>query len=631
MLESKNENLHEQADGKISESNKNLNSEQSEKNKALDSITASNAEESEDRDLLEVKEITILDYEKLDLDQLNDELNRLIKDYKIVSIKEIVEDIKKEFYRKYNDFIDDKKEVFLEENTDAVESDFEYILPVKVAFDKTYNEFRSKKNAYHKELQNNLNHNLNKRLAIIDSIKTIVDNDDHKTDALKQLAELREQWKTAGPIPKDKYNHVWNNYHFHIERFYDQLHLDRESRDLDFKHNLDLKLKLIARAEALLIEEDIIKAFRELQTLHRVWREEIGPVERDMREVVWEKFSDITKQLHDKREILFENLRQGERENLSIKVQIISEIDLLSKQSITTHNQWQKEIKKVEDLRSHFFSVGKVPQENNEEVWALFKLATRNFNASKNRFYKDLKKVQQKNYNDKLALINKALEYKDSDDFDKVTPIMKKIQEDWKKIGHVPRKHSDQLWKDFKDACNYYFDRLHTAKNIENKEEEDNYNKKKDFLDELKSFTLTGDHKTDLTAIKDKINTWKAIGPVPSNKKFIENKFNKILDVLFDKLSLSKRDSEAMKFSNRLDEILEANDKKKLKQEAYFIQRKIEEISSSILQLENNLAYISNATKENPFVKEVNKSIEKYKEEQKIWEDKLQQIKEVKI
>lgn len=631
MLENKNENLQEQADGEITESNKNLNSEQAKKNKALDSITASNAEEGEDHDLLEAKEITILDYESLDLDELNNELHRLIKDHKIVTIKDIVEDIKKEFYRKYNDLIEEKKDKFLEENPDAIDSDFDHNLPVKTVFDKAYNEFKSKKNAYHKELQNNLNHNLNKRLAIIENIKNIIDNEEHKGDALKQLAELREEWKKAGPIPKDKYNHVWNNYHFHIERFYDQLHLDRESRDLDFKHNLELKLKLIARAEELLNEDDVIKAFRELQTLHRIWREEIGPVERDMREIVWEKFSDITKNLHDKREILFESLRQSEKENLSTKVQIISEIDLLSKQSIVTHNQWQKEIKKVEDLRSHFFSVGKVPQENNEEVWALFKLATRNFNASKNRFYKDLKKVQQKNYNDKLALINKALEYKESEDFDKVTPIMKQIQEDWKKIGHVPRKYSDQLWKDFKDACNYYFDRLYTARNLENQEGDENYNKKKDFLEELKSFTLTGDHKTDLTAIKEKINTWKSIGAVPSNKRFIESKFNKILDVLFDKLSLSKRDSEAMKFSNRLDDLLETNDKKKIRQEAYFIQRKIEEIASDILQLQNNLAYISNATKDNPFVKEVNKSVEKHKEEQKIWEDKLQKIKEVEL
>lgn len=627
MLEEKNENLHELADGQNPESNTPNSAHLAEREKALDSITASNAEESEDNAVHEKNDITILDYEKLDMEQLANELQKLIQGYKITNIKDLVEDIKKEFYRQYTDFIDEKRETFLEENPDANANDFEYILPVKAAFDESYNEFRAKKNAYFKELQNNLTANLNKRLHIIEQIKDLVDASENKSDALKTLGDLRDEWKNAGAIPKDKYNHVWNNYHFHLERFYDQLHLDRESRDLDFKYNLDQKQKIILRAEELQQENDVIKAFRELQTLHRIWREEIGPVDREIREEIWEKFSDLTKQLHDKRELLFENLRVGEKENLGLKVHVISQIDLLSRQEITSHTQWQKEIKKVEELRNHFFSIGKVPQDNNEEVWALFKLATRNFNANKNRFYKDLKRIQQKNYNDKLALIEKALQYKDSEDYDNVTPIMKQIQEDWKKIGHVPRKYSDQLWKDFKDACNHYFDRLHAVRNTENQEGNENYTKKKDFLEELKSFTLVGDHKTDLEAIKEKINTWKNLGNVPHNKRFIEGKFNKILDVLFDKLSLSKRETEAMKFSNKLDDLLESNDKRKLQQEALFIQRKIEEISSGVLQLENNLAYVSNATKDNPLVKEVHKSIEKHKDELKIWKDKLQQIR----
>ncbi|MDM1407093.1 DUF349 domain-containing protein [Myroides sp. DF42-4-2] len=627
MLEHKNENLHELADGQNPESTTPTSAHLAEREKALDSITASNAEEGEDNDVHEKNDIAILDYEKLDMEQLTAELQKLIQTYKITNIKDIVEDIRKEFYRQFNDFIEEKKEAFLEENPEASASDFDYNFPLKATFDALYNDFKTKKNAYHKELQNNLTANLNKRLHIIDRIKDLVDTSENKTDALKLLGDLRDEWKNAGAIPKDKYNHVWNNYHFHIERFYDQLHLDRESRDLDFKYNLDQKQKIIQRAEELLQEDDVIKAFRELQTLHRIWREEIGPVDREIREEIWEKFSDLTKQLHDKRELLFENLREGEKENLGLKVRVISQIDMLSKQDITSHTQWQKEIKKVEDLRNQFFSIGKVPQENNEEVWALFKLATRNFNANKNKFYKDLKKVQQKNYNEKQALIEKALKYKDSEDYDKVTPIMKQIQEDWKKIGHVPRKYSDQLWKDFKDACNFYFDRLHAVRNNENQEGNENYNKKKEFLEELKSFELVGDHKTDLEAIKEKINSWKSIGNVPHNKRFIEGKFNKILDVLFDKLSLSKREAESMKFSNRLDDLVETNDKRKLQQEALFIQRKIEEIHSGILQLENNLAYVSNATKDNPLVKEVYKNIEKYRDELKIWEDKLQQIK----
>ncbi|MCC9043204.1 DUF349 domain-containing protein [Myroides sp. M-43] len=629
MLENKNDNLHELADGQKPESNSNV-VVPTDTEKALDSITASNAEEGEDLAAIDDVSIPSINYEKLDLEKLNKELHKLIKHHKVTTIKDHVEDIKKEFYRKYSDLIDEKRDAFFEENPDANDSDFQYILPIKSEFDHNYEEYRVAKNIYFKQLQNNLNTNLEKRLTIIEKLKDLIDNSDNNGDALKLLGEFRDEWKNAGPIPKDKYNHVWNNYHFHVERFYDQLHLDRESRDLDFKYNLEQKQKLISRAEELLTNNDVIKSFRELQTLHRIWKEEIGPVDRDIREQIWEQFSEITKQMHDKREILFDQLRSVEKENLVLKVTIISEIDQLSKQKIINHNQWQKEIAKVEELRQRFFAIGKVPIDNNEEVWDLFKLATRNFNSNKNAYYKELKKEQQDNYSKKLALIQKAQELKDSEDFIKVTPIMKKIQDDWKLIGHVPRKYSDQLWADFKEACNSYFNRLHTVKNKESEVELDAYNRKKEYLDLLKGFQLSGDHKTDLGEIKNHINNWKSIGAVPTNKRFIEGKFNKILDALFDKLSLSKRESEAVKFNNRLESILETNDKRKLQNEAIFIQRKIEEGNSTIIQLENNLAYIQNPSDDNPFVKEVRKSIEKQREDLKIWEDKLTQIKNLK-
>lgn len=628
MLEQKNDNLQEQADGQKPESNLS-EVVPTDKEKALDSINASNAEEGEDLALHEQVDIPTINYEKLDMEKLTHELHKLVKHHKVTAIKDIAEEIKKEFFRKYNELLEEKKETFLEENPDASEADFDYHLPIKVEFDKEYDEFRTLKNAYYKQLQNNLNTNLDKRLEIIDKLKNLVENSEQGADALKQLAELRDTWKSAGPIPKDKYNHVWNNYHFQIERFYDQLHLDRESRDLDFKYNLEQKQKLITRAQELLSANDVIKAFRELQTLHRIWKEEIGPVDREVREQIWEQFSDITKQLHDKRELLFDKLRVVEKENLNLKVAIISEIDQLSKQKISNHNIWQKEIKRVEELRQRFFSIGKVPIENNEAVWDLFKLATRNFNSSKNAFYKELKRDQQDNYAKKVALIEKANELKDSEDFDRVTPIMKKIQDDWKLIGHVPRKHSDQLWKEFKEACNSYFDRLHSIKNSEMQEEQEVYNRKKEYLDLMKGFQLSGDHKTDLAEIKNHINNWKSLGRVAQNKRFIEGKFNKILDVLFDKLSMSKRETEAVKFNNRLESILESNDKRKLQNEAVFIQRKIDEVNSNILQLENNLAYIQNPTNDNPFVKEVNKNIEKHRDDLKIWEDKLNQIREM--
>lgn len=628
MLEEKNDNLH-MADGKADSVSESTAS--NDKERALHSITESNAAESEDNSVEEKTEIPEKNYDNLETEDLAKELKYLISNFKITAIKDQAEEIKRSFYRKYNDLYEEHRDTFLEENPDANETDFDFHFPLKNTFDAYFTDYKDKKNTYYKQLQENLNTNLKKRLDIIERIKDLVDESENMTDALKVLNELREEWKNAGSIPRDKYNHVWNNYHFHIERFYDQLHLDRESRDMDFKYNLDQKQKIIARAEELLQEDDIIKAFRELQTLHRIWREEIGPVERELREDIWNQFSELTKQLHDKRESLFEKLKEVERENLSLKVAIISEIDTISKNEYNNHNMWQNQIKKVETLRNRFFSIGKVPSENNDEVWYLFKLATRNFNLKKNNFYKELKREQQENYSKKIALIEKAESLKDSEDFNKVTPIMKQIQEEWKHIGHVPRKHSDRLWKEFKDACNHYFNRLHSIRDKENEAENSVYLKKKEYLEVVKNTELTGDHKTDLDIIKNHIQNWKEIGRVGYNKRFIESKFNKILDTLFDKLSLSKREAELVKFNNLLDSLTTQNDQRKLQQETLFIQRKIDEINSNLLQLQNNIQFISNATPDNPLVKEVNKNIAKYEDDLKIWQEKLDKIKRVNL
>src|SRR5690606_12930525 len=226
--------------------------------------------------------------------------------------------------------------------------------------------------------------------------------------ALKDIQQLRERWKNGGPIPKDNYNHVWNNFHFHLERFYDQLHLDREARDLDFKNNLEQKQRIIERASLLINEPDIRKAFRELQTLHRIWKEEIGPVARDHREEIWENFSNITKQLHSRRELLQNKIREREENNLTKKNQIITAINEIASKEFQSHSDWQNAIKEIEQLRTQFFNMGRVPMEQNEETWANFKNVTRNFNVHKNNFYKDIKKEQQDNLVKKQALDRKS-------------------------------------------------------------------------------------------------------------------------------------------------------------------------------------------------------------------------------
>ncbi|KOS06295.1 chromosome segregation protein [Flavobacterium akiainvivens] len=570
------------------------------------------------------------DFDTYTMEQLTDELEKAAAAEKVTSVKNRVEAIRKAFYNHYTHLIDEKRDEYSHENNGDT-SGFEYHFPLKSRFDGIYNQYRDKKNSHFKKLQNDLKGNLETREAIVEELKNIADGGAESIkDALKQVNDLRERWKNAGPIPRDKYNHVWNNFHFHIERFYDQLHLDREARDLDFKHNLEQKQKLIVRAEALLAETDINKAFRELQALHKIWKEEVGPVSREHREEVWNQFSDITRQLHDRREAQFAQNREKEVENLAAKQEIIAGINAVSEEKVASHGAWQGQIEKIEALRDKFFKAGKVPAEVNEDTWAAFKEAVRNFNAVKNSFYKDIKKDQQSNLNRKLALVEKANALKDSEDFAATTPVMKQIQEEWKTIGHVPRKFSDAVWKDFKAACNHYFDRLHAHRNEANKDEIEAFDKKKEYLDNLRDFELTGDHKTDLDAIKKHIETWKTFGRVPQARRHIEGKFNKVLDALFEKLSLSKKETDMVRFSNRLEQLSGDDNSRGLQNEQLFIMRKIDEIQAEIFQLENNIQFFTNAKGDNPLVKEVKKNIERHKEELATWKDKLKQIRILK-
>lgn len=635
MLDPKNDNLHNADGNQENPDNQQvkLDKEITEKaeeaindnQKVIDEIDNSNAEESEDETLSERHDIPMLDYESMSMEALVSEMEKLVNTGKVSSIKEHIEEIRKEFTSKYNEFIDEKREQFASEN-EGDATGFEYHLPLKQKFDSFLDQYKERKNNHYKTLENNLKSNLKTRLEIIEELKNLIDPEINIPDLFKQFNEIREKWRSAGAIPKDKYNHVWNNYHFHVENFYDYIHLDREARDMDFRYNLEQKQKIIARAKELAGEPDLNKAFRELQLLHKLWKEELGPVSREHREEIWNEFSAVTRQIHDRRENYYQELKAKEEENFVAKQNVISQIVAIANENTETHSQWQKQIKKIEALRDEFFAIGKVPVEKRDQIWEEFRVATKDFNFKKNTFYRSIKAEQQENLSKKQALLDKAIELKDSEDFTKTTPVMKQIQEDWKLIGHVPRKVSDEIWKQFKDACNHYFNRLHAKRNEENATEAEAYEKKKEYLENLKNIELSGEYKTDLELIKSHIEAWKSLGRVAHSKRHIEGKYNKVLDILFDKLSLSKKDADAMRYNNRISDLVENNDQRKLNSERIFLSRKIDEVQNSILQLENNIMFITGATDKNPLVAEVTKNIERHKQELQGWKDKLSQL-----
>lgn len=508
--------------------------------------------------------------------------------------------------------------------------DFHYTTPEKKEFSSLFFDYKEKRNRYYQNLKKDLQANLTKRQELIEELKGLLTVEENINSTYKHFKEIQEKWHSAGPIPRDKYNLVWNTYRHHVENFYDFLHLNREFRDLDFKHNLEQKLKLIARTEELAQETNINKAFRELQTLHKIWKEEIGPVAKEYRDEVWDKFSAATKVIHDKRQLHIEALDKEFEVNFDKKKEIIGQISEITKNTKDNHRAWQNAIKKVQESRDAYFELGKVPRNKTKEIWDLFKEATRNFNKTKNTFYKNQKKEQYTNLEKKLELVKIAEENKDNEDLEVTIPLMKKIQQDWKTIGHVPRKESDKIWKQFKDACNHFFDRLHAQKEESNNEEIANYESKKKVLEEVSKLELSGDAEKDLEQIKEKINSWKDIGRVPFSKKRIDKDFNKVLDTLFQKLNVSKKEAEMIRFENKLNAMASQEDSRKLDNELFFIRKKVTEIKSEINQLENNLGFFQHADDKNPLVQEVHKNIANQKEQLEVWKAKLKKIKSIR-
>lgn len=590
-------------------------------------IDDANAEDSEDDANASRHDIELKDYDTMPMDELVIELEKLLNKEKVQAIREHVTQIKIAFDKKFNEIIEEKKEQFIEDGGNVI--DFHYSSPVKTKFNRIYFDYREKRDAYYKKLKKNLNENLQNRLALIEELKGMIGSGRDMKATFDQFKDLQERWKNAGSVPRTEYSELWKTYHHHVERFYDFLHLDREFRDLDFQHNLDQKLKIIDRAEELAEEDDVDRAFRELQLLHKMWKEELGPVARQYRDEIWDKFSEATKKIHDNRRAHFETLDKEREKNLDVKLDIIKQIEKLADTEIQSHKQAQNQIKLVNELRDLFFKAGRVPQKENEKVWKAFKEQTRRFNRSKNTFYKNLKKEQNENLEKKLELIQIAEDNKDSDDFETITPLMKKIQADWKKIGFVPRKHSDKIWKQFKAACNYYFDRFHAFKNEENDEEFEAFKAKKDLLDKIKTTKLKGDKKQDLETVKSYIEKWKSLGLVPQQKRYIEGKFNKALDQLFHKINIDKTEAELLKYENRLQGLEESEDNQQIYKEEQFLRTKINDTKDKINQFENNLQFFSESDKESPIVKEVYDNIDKLKDELDMWEIKLRKIKSI--
>lgn len=588
---------------------------------AVEEIEKSMAEDAEKDDEKEETTAPEIDYTNLSLEELVHQLKKTLKENPVHKIKSQVENIRSNFNKKFGKLLAEKKAAFLEAGGNSI--DFQFSSPIKSEYNALLSEYKKNRDAYYSDLEKRLNENLEKRLLVIERLKALIE-DANPSTMYTVFKEIQDSWKQIGPVPKTRYNDTWKIYHFHVERFYDLLHLSKDFRDLDFKNNLEEKLKIIAQAEALAVEKDVNAAAKKLQDLHKAWKEDVGPVAAEMREEIWKKFSDATKKIHDRRHEYYKEMRSKVQEITEKKLAVIEKINAYDFSKNTSHNDWQKSIKEIEDLRQQYFNAGKLPYNKSEDVWQKFKAATKRFNSAKNAFYKEEKSGQQENLKKKMALIDIAESLKDSEDWEEATNTMKRIQSDWKKIGHVPRKFSDDIWKRFKAACNHYFDRYHQQKNAISKEQQAIVDAKKDFLDNLKETK-----KVTKDTVRKAINDWSDLGRLPRKYRHLDSKFNKQIDNMLNSLSIDKNEFAMLKFTNVVDGFVSDKDTRKLLSEESFVRKKIDEIVREIQQLENNLGFFSNADASNPLVANVKNRVTEFKEDLNLWKQKLSYLKKL--
>lgn len=569
-------------------------------------------------------ELEMPDYVEYKPVELVKEAEKLLKNEPVQNLKAHFEAIRKNVLKQLNEERQHKLEEFLESG--GVEMDFEYVQPIREQFRNIYSDYKTLRQKHFKELQDTLNNNLKIKLELIEKIKEIVTKDESIGDTFKEFNAIQQEWRNTGPVPRSESADLWRTYHHHVENFYEYIKINKELRDLDFKKNREAKEDLIKQAEALLEREDVRQAFKDLQTLHKKWKN-LGPVERENREPMWERFSEATKKLHEKREGFYEGLREKADDLMEDKKKLLQKLRDLDYKSINNHHKWQQSIREVEGIRKDFKKIGRINHPENDTLWDEFRQLLREFNHAKNQFYKDLKKDHHDNLAKKRELVEIAEKLKDSDDWRNTTNEMKRIQAQWKQIGHVPKSESDKIWKQFRGACNHFFDRLTEHNKDRDKQFEGNLKKKQEMLEALKAYEPPKEEqKKGVQELKKIINDWKEVGPVPRNAHKVEAEFNKVLDQKFKAIDLDRKESHRIRFENKMDAMTDGQDDRQLAHERSHIRKQIDDAQKELNQLENNMSFFSSSNPNNPLLKEAEKNIRKQKEQIELLQEKMKML-----
>ena len=547
-----------------------------------------------------------IDYTRLSIEELVKAYRDLTTNDQWLKNHTQIQNINSLFEAKFHENVEGKKKTFIEEGGNEI--DFFYKPEYKKEFDQLGYEYRKKRRSHYKEQEAAQKVNLERKKAIIEEIKGLIGTDDNINNIYKNFRTLQESWYSTGPVSRSENHNLWETFKHHVERFYDFLHLNRELRELDFKHNYEEKLKIIERAEALKELPDVMRAIRDLNTLHKLWKNDLGPVAKEHREALWKRFQEATKVIQAKRQEYQKDVAGAMKENLEKKKTLLLEMQNLTEEEPSSHNAWQNALKKFNSLRETFKTIGYVPSKESKATWQEFREIGRNFMHKKNFFYKNQKKEYNQNIEAKKNLIVQSKSILEDPAWDSKVQDMKNIQKEWKAVGFVPRKLDNKLWAEFSEVHKTFFDRIKSGYQQLNKEQEALKNEKTAQIQKLKTTKFSDDPEQLVTDLANLWEQWDAIEKIGMQTELELNKeFTANLSKVISGLSLDKKTQKEVQL--KLDTLLLQNDPNKLHKELNEVRGNLDKLKNERTQLENNLEFFSDSSAENPFYKNVEKQI----------------------
>ena len=563
-----------------------------------------------------------------DLDGLNklqlvEMLEELVQDSDVQSIKDKVAAIRLHFNKLNKEDMDNELDQFLQGGGE-VES-FQHVEdPIEQRFNAAFGIFKANRAKQNEDMEKQKIENLAKKQAILDELKEIIASDDSLKKTYDDFRGLQDRWKEIGPVPAAENSNLWNNYHFLVEKFFDKVRIGRELSDLDMKKNRDAKIELCEKAEELLDEKSITKAFKALQKLHEDWKE-VGPVPQDKKDEIWERFKAATDKINQIRREHYAQIEEEQAGNLEAKKALCEKAEELIAEDYTSVNAWQKKSTELSEIFGVWKTIGPASKKDNEEIWQRFRGTMDTFFAKKKAFFATLKDRQTENLERKTQLCIEAEALMESTDWKNATEQIKKLQEEWKTIGPVPKRHTDKIWKRFRAACDTFFNRKNEHFSGRRTEEEANLAAKKALIEEIKAFEIGPSRNENMEAIKAFQKRWIEIGYVPmKHKDAINKEYRELIDGFFD--TMRKNQNEAS--TNEFREMMETwkddpNAGERVRREGNKLQTRIQKLRDEIAAMENNIGFFSNSKNSELMRAEYEKKINKAKEDLKVLEAKL--------